>query len=682
MDPGRRKAVVIDDETRISDLVRLLLTRLEFDVKCAADGEKGLALVMQEKPDLLVTDMLLPKLHGLEICKAVRSNPSLSATRIVAMTAIYKRLKFRLEARDVRVDAYVEKPFDVKEFAKVIQGLFPGNGDNDEIDAHMEMVKKSIEKEAISFGAELPDDLLEIEELWNRYRLDQEDPADLLAMRTKVHRLTGSAALYGFHEVSRICRQLEKTLSDIDENGGAIIKSQQKEVSDLLDLLAESTGKNGGDDSTSKIKGLSDAEENAEGEEEAGIPLAIVSMAPHKLEALVKGLASFGYKARLFRFGEIGRKDFSLESRNVVLDLRQIPSGTVWMEKLDVCGRETPLNVVAVGNGPGRVGGVLKSGNEEFCWKWVKESADVYDVVWALEKDEERSKAEEPYRLLIVMAEMAMSEHFQILFRQEGFLASSCEVDMIFGAIREFQPDVVLLDFQKPIQKTIAQVRTIRVWRQDIPVLVNGDSISPEELNELEVNGVTGVVSTSNPLSRLAFSVKSRARCWRLVRDSREKYYLPGVDRYSHFMEAMETELKWASRSAASMAVAVFGLDHVAELNRKVGERGVDRLLAALCRLIRGKMQGRDRIGQAGGGIFAAFFTGMAGQRISRLLSELQKRYSSLSFSCGETKVNATFSAGVARFPNLSDRNYLFEAALDALLRARKSGGNRIISTF
>ena len=113
-------------------------------------------MVKSEKPDLLVTDMLVPKFNGLEICKAVRSCANLSRVRIVAITSINKKLKFRLEGRDVRVDAYVEKPFDVFELAKVIQGLFPGDLDDDEINTHVGFIQKKIKKQGIDFGRKLP----------------------------------------------------------------------------------------------------------------------------------------------------------------------------------------------------------------------------------------------------------------------------------------------------------------------------------------------------------------------------------------------------------------------------------------------------------------------------------------------------------------------------------------------
>ena len=252
----------------------------------------------------------------------------------------------------------------------------------------------------------------------------------------------------------------------------------------------------------------------------------------------------------------------------------------------------------------------------------------------------------------------------------------------MFASVREFQPDVILLDMQQEFQRTIALTRISRAWRRETPIIVSGDSFSPDEIKGLKEEMVSDVVSTGGPFELLAFSLESHARCGRRMRDSRTQDFLSGVHQYSSFMEAMETELKWASRSGKPMSVAVFGLDNVIELNRKAGEREVGRLSEALCQLIQGQMQERDRLGQVGGCTYAGFFTHLDGQVLQRVLSGLQYRFSTLSFFHKRGKLNGTFSAGISRFPNLSDRNYLLEAALNALLRAREFGGNRIISTF
>jgi len=670
-----RKAVIIDDESRILDIVRLLLSKLGFEVHCAGDGESGLALTLREKPDLLVTDMLLPKLHGLEICKTVRSTPFLSHTRIVAMTAIYKRLKFRLEAKDVRVDAYVEKPFDVMEFTKVIRELFSPELTDADLELHVAGVQEKIDKEAESFVENLPETLEKILSLWRLYQLDQENPGDLEELHKLVHRVTGAAALYRFHEVSRICRKVERVLSDIKENGGAIIGSQQVEISRLLDALPGAAGQQ-------QKESFSELQEHSQQDPKPGIspmsaeiPLTIISMAPEKLEEWVKGLRYYGYHGIPIRFGDLGRRAFSLESRGVLVDLRKKPSGSSWVRKLDVCMEDAPLNVVAVGDEP-------EGGGTESCWKWLKPPADVYSVVRSLEGEGIPGATGVPLRLLIVMKELAMAEHYQILLRQKGFLAASGESPHLFSLIREFQPDLVLLESLKPIQETLRHVRTVFAWNRDVPVVVKGESFSSDEMDDLEKAGVCDVVSEGESFGRLVFGLRSHGSCRRRVRECGIREFSTGVFRYASFMEAMGTELKWASKSGNPMSVAVFGIDNISELNRKIGEWEVDRLSAALCRLIGGHMADRDRIGGVGGAIYAGFFTSCDGQALQHLLSALQRSFASLPFYCDGMNVTVTFSAGISRFPNLSDRSYLLQAALDALLRGQKGGTNRIISTF
>ncbi len=682
---GQKKAVVIDDEIRISDLVRMLLIRLGFQVECAADGKAGLELVEREKPDLLVTDMLLPKLHGLEVCKAVRENVTLSKTRIVAMTAIYKKLRFRLDARDVHVDAYLEKPFDIKEFIRVIQNLFPASVKSDEMEAHVEQLQERIEKQGKAFAGTLPEELDRINRLWHRYSLDQADPEDLTTLHQLVHRLTGAAAIFGHHEISRICRELEALLGEIKENGGAIIQSQQEIISDLLAALSKTELGHGGGDKGDSQEAPCPSPEFAKVCRNPEVPVTLISMFPHKLEELVNGIRCFGYRVRPVRFGELGRPGGAVDSERVVLDLRNPPSGgTAWMKKLDACAGKRLMNVVVIGAGEGvesfRDDSSVGGGKD--CWKWVEQEPDPYRVIKALEDGSAGAFPEAPFRLLVVLKELALSEHFQILFRQDGFLTTSCEDAQLFETIREFSPDAVLLDLQHPLQNTVSQIRTVRAWKQDVPVLVRVSESGQDGARNLLEEGVADFIPDSSSFEFLSFSLKSHSRCWRRFRETREMCAGLHVWRYSPFMEAMETELRWAARAGKPMSVAVFGLDNVRELNRKIGEREVDRIAEALARLVQGNMQERDRIGHVGGAVYAGFFTTRDGQSLQKLLAVLQKRFSSLFFSTPGGKLHVSFSGGISRFPNLSDRNYLLEAALESMLRAQKSGGNRIISTF
>ena len=111
---ARKKILVVDDERDLSDIVAFNLRREQYDVISAVDGESALALAQREQPDLILLDLMLPGIGGLEVCRRLRAEPRTSQIPIVILTA-------KGEETDAVVglsqgaDDYVRKPFGVKE---------------------------------------------------------------------------------------------------------------------------------------------------------------------------------------------------------------------------------------------------------------------------------------------------------------------------------------------------------------------------------------------------------------------------------------------------------------------------------------------------------------------------------------------------------------------------------------
>src|SRR5437764_2576138 len=106
----RTRVLVVDDEPDLLELVHYNLTRAGYDVACVMSGAEALSHVRMHTPDLIVLDVLLPDIDGLEVCKALRRDPLTGAIPIVMLTA-------RSEDADVvaglelGADDYLTKPF-------------------------------------------------------------------------------------------------------------------------------------------------------------------------------------------------------------------------------------------------------------------------------------------------------------------------------------------------------------------------------------------------------------------------------------------------------------------------------------------------------------------------------------------------------------------------------------------
>ena len=106
-----RKILVVEDEKAIADILEFNLKKEGYDVVCAYDGEDGLNKALSESPDLMLLDVMLPKLDGFEVCKRIRRE---SEVPIVMLTARTEEID-KILGLELVADDYVTKPFSVRE---------------------------------------------------------------------------------------------------------------------------------------------------------------------------------------------------------------------------------------------------------------------------------------------------------------------------------------------------------------------------------------------------------------------------------------------------------------------------------------------------------------------------------------------------------------------------------------
>jgi DNA-binding response OmpR family regulator len=113
------RVLIVDDEPMVAEVLERYLRRDDFDVATAADGEKALELARQWGPDLIVLDLMLPKLDGLEVCRILRRE---SKVPIVMLTARGEETD-RIVGLELGADDYVVKPFSSRELVARIKAV-------------------------------------------------------------------------------------------------------------------------------------------------------------------------------------------------------------------------------------------------------------------------------------------------------------------------------------------------------------------------------------------------------------------------------------------------------------------------------------------------------------------------------------------------------------------------------
>lgn len=121
-----KKILVIDDERDVLEVVRSVLKTKGYTVRCAEGGEEGLRQAEAEEPDLIICDLMMPRVSGLEVLKRLHARPKFENTPIIILSAVGEDSDKPKEfwARGLGVDDYISKPFDPLDLLGRVEFLF------------------------------------------------------------------------------------------------------------------------------------------------------------------------------------------------------------------------------------------------------------------------------------------------------------------------------------------------------------------------------------------------------------------------------------------------------------------------------------------------------------------------------------------------------------------------------
>ena len=116
---GIPRVLVVEDDTETAEIIDLYLRKSGYDVTIERDGKSGLRAALEDTPDLVVLDLLLPGLDGLQVCQALRAQ---SPVPIIILTALNTE-QDKLRGLDMGADDYLTKPFSPRELAARVRAV-------------------------------------------------------------------------------------------------------------------------------------------------------------------------------------------------------------------------------------------------------------------------------------------------------------------------------------------------------------------------------------------------------------------------------------------------------------------------------------------------------------------------------------------------------------------------------
>jgi len=118
----RKSIVVVEDEPDILEVLSYNLRREGFDVDTSDDGENGLKLIKKKRPDLVLLDLMLPRMDGLDICRAIKNDPNTETIPIIMVTAKGEESDLVL-GLGIGADDYITKPFSPRELVARVKAV-------------------------------------------------------------------------------------------------------------------------------------------------------------------------------------------------------------------------------------------------------------------------------------------------------------------------------------------------------------------------------------------------------------------------------------------------------------------------------------------------------------------------------------------------------------------------------
>lgn len=119
------KVLLVEDDNNLREIFEMRLQAEGYQTVTAGDGEEGLTVAMKEKPDLIIADIMMPKLSGFEMLETLRAAPDMKDTKVIMMTAL-GQAEDRARGESLGVVKYlVKSQATLEDFARVVEGVLP-----------------------------------------------------------------------------------------------------------------------------------------------------------------------------------------------------------------------------------------------------------------------------------------------------------------------------------------------------------------------------------------------------------------------------------------------------------------------------------------------------------------------------------------------------------------------------
>jgi diguanylate cyclase (GGDEF)-like protein len=790
------KILVVEDDEFTASMLKSILSKQNYAVEIAVDGQSGRELVEAFDYDLVLMDYVLPKLDGVNLCRQLRS---LGYQMPIVLLTGRNSSHDKAIGLDAGADDYIVKPFDPEELVARIRALLRRGGatvmpvlmwgalklDPSTCTAsygdrplqltpkeysllevflrnhnrvfscsalldHIWSYKKPPSEEAVrtqikglrhklkAVGAER--ELIEtvygigyrlkppaqesqgysneynnghndngldrsthqqiqagLSHIWTRfkYRIDEQVETiakavasleqrtqnfeDILSSAiTESHTLAGSLATFGFHEGSRLSRQIEQILN----KNRAFTSRETAHLNELVTALRLEISQDL--DRENSLDSASPSLSHNSPNNDWPLLLVIDRDLPSAQDLAIES-STWGIRVDIATNLAIALDKIEQQTPSaVLLDLAVSQSNTDSLSLLSSLSQRTPPIPVLVFSDRDDIAErleVAKLGGRTFLRKPVT-PAQVLDAVAQILKRLESSTA----KVIAVDDDPKVLEVLRNLLEPWGLkLLTLNDPTQLLEMLDSYTPDLLILDIEMPNLNGIELCQIVRNdsrW-SSLPILFLTAHTDPQIVNTVFALGADDFVCKPIVGPELVTRIINRLDRIKLIKRMAEIDPLTKVANRHTSTQTLEEYLHLAQRNQQSVCFAILDLDCFKQINDLYGHATGDLVLCHMGQLLNRSLRSEDSVARWGGEEFAIGMYGMTKQDgVQRLTAILDSLHDKRFIAPNGREFQVSFSAGVAQYPEDGlDLQSLYHAADMALYQAKKAGRDRIFPT-
>ena len=540
-----------------------------------------------------------------------------------------------------------------------------------------------------AYAAQLPEKISRIEKDWVALQADPDNTEGTRALLRAVHTLNGSAASFGFKEVSTAAGELESELKTVVEKGclarDILDLPVAMQIEKMRSACSGTSGK--GEEGAHDIKVLNEdakrrpLDEGGQNNLQRKI-IFLVEDDPTVLESLSLQISHFGYKVKSFsNLAPLREALQQTEPSAIIMDM-VFPEGNLagaeTMTSIQA-GRETKIPVVfiSVRNDFDARLEAVRAGADGYFLKPVS-VGPLIDKLDAIT----RKEVVAPYRILIIDDDVDLASFYSLILQEAGmatFVVNNPREAL--AAIIKFNPDLILMDMYMPECSGQELAKIIRAMDTYVSIPIVYLSAETDLKKQMSAMRMGGDDFLTKPIQagHLISSVYMRAERMRVIRSYTDRDSLTSLLNHTKTREQLDIAMDRARRYGGSLSFAMIDIDNFKEVNDVYGHPAGDRVIMSLARLLQQHLRKTDVVGRYGGEEFAVILNDTSASSAAKVLDAIRLSFSRIKNEADGREFSATLSCGIAAFSGHGDAALITSAADKALYEAKRGGRNRIV---